>query len=369
MNIYDYMDQYGIYSFDEKPFNEVDSAIFAFLSYADFDKVVEHKKIALKDAGRIFMGLHSKSEKNILAVREANKILKYMKDAKRYRDCLLYNYVYEGTKDLQFSALMIDYTKNMTYVSYEGTDQLISGWKENLLLSYSYPTLSHKKAIAYLNKHCTFGLKKYIVGGHSKGGNLALVAAMECNRFVKNKIVSVHNFDGPGLLDKEFRSKQFKNLLPKYHHYMPNDSIIGIMLYNSKDQVVHANMTGPLAHDIFYWEIDKNHFKKDKLSSFSKSLKQGLLGYIDSHSEEELKMIVNNLDKMCQKAHIVSLIEFKQDYHKIIDFLKACASLDLATRNKIFDLMNVIIKAIGDSKHKDFMDFVKKFKLDYLIWK
>lgn len=368
MNIYEYMDHYGIYSFDEKPFNEVDSAIFAFLSYADFYGIVDKHKVSLKDVGRMHLGIHTKSEKNIMAIREANKILKYMKDTKRYKDCYLYNYVYEGNKDLQFSAVMIEFQKNMVYVSYEGTDQLISGWKENFLLSYSYPTETHKKAIKYINKYCTFGFKKLIVGGHSKGGNLALVAGMECNRFVRRKIIDIYNFDGPGLLDKEFRTKSFKRILPLYHHIMPNDSIVGILLHNSKDQVVHANINGPLAHDIYFWEIDKDHFKKDKLTSFSKELKHGLLGYIDSHSDEELKLMVNNLDKMCQKAGVESLLEFKEDHRKIISFVKACASLDMDTRNRLFDLVNIFIKSLGNSKYKDLISFIKKFKLEYLIW-
>ena len=85
MNIYDYMDQYGCYSFEEKPINEVDCVIFSFLSYADFDHIVENKKISLKDVGRMHLGLHKKGEKNVMAVREATKMLTYMKDTKRYR--------------------------------------------------------------------------------------------------------------------------------------------------------------------------------------------------------------------------------------------------------------------------------------------
>jgi len=364
MTIYEYMDQYGMYSFDEKPFNEVDSVIFSFLPYVDFGNILDHQKLFLHDVGRIHFGMHAKNEKNVIAVREATKILNYMKDIKRYRDCILDRYVYEGNSDIQFCALSIEFQKGYVYVSYEGTDQMISGWKENLLLSYSFPTATHKRAIDYLNHNYSFGIKKIIVGGHSKGGNLALVAGMCANLFVRNKIQAIYNFDGPGLLDKEFRSARFKRILPKYHHIIPNESIVGIMLYSTKDQVIHSTISGPLAHNIAYWEVDGNHLKKDKLSSYSKELKKGLLGYLDSHSEEELKAIVNNLDKVCRKAGITSLIEFKTDHHKIIDFIKACSSLNMNSRNMLYDLMNVFIRALGDSKYKDFISFAKKFKLD-----
>ena len=364
MSIYDYIDNFGMYSFDEKPFNEVDSAIFGFLSYADFSNIVGQGKILLKDVGRMHLGLHKGNEKNIVAVREATKLLKYMKDANRYKDCYLFRYIYEADHDVQFCALSIEYQRNHVYVSFEGTDQMISGWKENLLLSYSFPTLTHKKAIHYLNQFYTFGFKKLIVGGHSKGGNLALVGAMCCNSLVRSKIKEIYNFDGPGLLDKEFRSKKYKNVLPIYHHIIPNESIVGIMLYSSKDTVVHSNISGVLAHDIAFWDIDKDHFKRDKLSSFSRELRKGLLGFLDSHSESELKDIVSNLDEVCSRAKITSLIEFKEDYRKIITFIKACSYLDMESRNMLYDLLNVVIRALGDSKHKDFVDFVKKFRLD-----
>ena len=123
-------------------------------------------------------------------------------------------------------------------------------------------------------------------------------------------------------------------------------------------------MTGVLAHNIAYWEVIGDHFKKDKLSSFSRELKKGLLGFIDSHSNTELKEIVDDLDEVCNRAKVTSLIEFKEDYRKIVTFIKSCSYLDMESRNMVYDLLNVVIRAIGDSKHKDFMDFVKRFRLD-----
>ena len=93
-------------------------------------------------------------------------------------------------------------------------------------------------------------------------------------------------------------------------------------------------------------------------------LKKGLLGYLDTHTPDELKTVIFNLDKVCQKAGVSNLNEFKTDTHKIIDFIKACSCLNIESRNMLYDLLNVIIKALGDSKHRDFVEFVKKFKLD-----
>ena len=80
MNIYEYIDNYGIYTFNEKEINMVDKVIFSCLSYIDYRGIVNHEKITIKDAGRMHLGLHKLDEVNIIAVREANKILRYIKD-------------------------------------------------------------------------------------------------------------------------------------------------------------------------------------------------------------------------------------------------------------------------------------------------
>lgn len=364
MTIYDYLDQYGIYSFDEEPFNEVDSVLLSFLSYVDFGNIVERSRILLKDVGRMHLGLHHKDERNIIAVREATKLLNYMKDTKRYQDCYLYRYVYEANNNIQFCALSIEYKRNHVFVSYEGTDQMISGWKENFLLSYSFPTESHRKAVEYLNKNFTFGIQKLIVGGHSKGGNLALAAAMGCNPIVRHKIQTIYNVDGPGLLDKQFRSRKFKRLLPKYKHIIPQESVVGIILHNTNDIVIHSTDIGVMEHNIAGWEVNQTTFKRDKLCNFSKELSKGLLGIIDSYSDEELKSAIMNVDKICQKANVVSLLDFKEDYRKIISFIKACSCLDAESKHLIYDILNVVIRSVGNSRHQDFRAFVKRFKLD-----
>ena len=198
-----------------------------------------------------------------------------MKDSKRYKDCYLYHYVYDANSIYQFSAISIEYMKNRVYVSFEGTDQMISGWKEDFLLGINYPTVTHMKAIDYLNHFYTISSKKIIVGGHSKGGNLALVSAMNCNFFVRKKIQKVYNVDGPGLLKRQFESKKFARILPIYTHIVPDDSLVGVLLHSDHYQIVDTDVEGVLAHDILYWKVKDDSFVSDKLSSFSKTLGEG----------------------------------------------------------------------------------------------
>lgn len=363
MNIYDYIDNYGVYTFDEKEINIVDKVIFSFISYVDFKGIVAKDKISIKEAGRIHLGLHKLDEINIIAVKEANKILRYIKDTKRYKDCLLYNYVYEGTEHLQFSAICIEYQKNRVYVSYEGTDQLISGWKEDIVLAYRTNTLSHKKAIKYLNKNFTFTNKQLIVGGHSKGGNLALVASMYANILVRSQIREVQNVDGPGLLDIEFYSREFKRVTPKYKHIIPDNSLIGMCLNNTNEIVVKTLAQGPITHDIAYWEIKDDSFVPSKLSPYSKELRNDILDWLKVTHKNDIRKLAKNFQNIFESAGIDSLIDIKKKKRIIFDLIEESKNMDPEAKNVLINFMKIFIKSIGDTyitemktKIKDYVD-------------
>lgn len=360
MNIYDYIDEYGIYSFEEKGFNEVDSAIFSFLSYADFSGIFEGNKMTVQDIGRKYLGMHNSKENKIIAVREGCSILKYIKDVKRYRDCYIYNHRYEGNSDIQFGVIAIEYLKNEVYVSFEGTDELISGWKEDLFLSYQFPTKSHTRAINYLNKNFTFSTKKLIVGGHSKGGNLALVASAYANIFVRKKIKKVYNFDGPGLLAKEYHSKAFCNILDKYVHIIPNYSVVGLMFENSNTKVVKSKSKTILAHNIYYWEIAGESFIEGKLSRFSSSLKTEIDNWTSKYTEREKRDFIENLENICQKADIDSLLDFKERKTKFLDLIYESKDMSENTKKILLDFIGIIFKCLNSTTKEEIKALINR---------
>lgn len=364
MDIYNYVDNYGIYSFDEKEINEVDVIIFTYLSYINFKNVLNKNKVTINEAARTHIGLHKKNEANVLAVEDAKKLLYYIKDTKRYRNCILYNYKCIEDDDIQFGVLTIEYQKDKIFISYEGTNEQISGWKENLILSYNYPTRSHIKAIDYLNHYNTLSRKKIILGGHSKGGNLALVAAMNSNFLVKSRIEHIYNVDGPGLLEKQYNSNKFKKIIPKYTHIIPDDSMIGILLYSTNYITVKSNVTGPLAHHVFNWEINNEKFKREHLSSFSKELQIKIKQFVKETDKEDLENIVNNFTFVCKSAGVKTLLDIKLNNKKILDLAYASRIMDKESKKKLFEFINMIVKTYGDSIYTDFQAYLKKLKIE-----
>ena len=207
--IYDYVKEYGKYSFLEKDFTEVDNLILSFLSYVDFRDIVPPfycGSIRLKEASRIVSGKFTNKDlsKYIMAVREATDLLKELAKHKRYRNLVLYNYEYKVTKDMQFGALCIKLPNRRIFISFEGTDGYVSGWKEDFMLVNTFPLKAHLEAIKYINKSINIFSPRIYIGGHSKGGNLALVAAMYCKKYIYPKIINVFSNDGPGLRQKNY---------------------------------------------------------------------------------------------------------------------------------------------------------------------
>lgn len=359
MNVYDYIDYYGIYTFEEKEFNEIDAIIFAFLSYANLKGVFnEYKKLTINEIGRIHLGLHKGKDKNIIAVKEANKLLRYIVDVKRYRNCIISNYKHIGNKDIQFGAMTIEYMKNHLYVSFEGTDELFSSWKESFILGYEFPTKSQKLAIKYLNRHITFKHKKVIVGGHSKGGNLALVASMYANFIVRRKINLIYSGDGPGLLDEQFNTKKYEKIRNKYIHLMPDHSFVGLLLCTSNNRVVKCKKKNLLAHDSLLWEVEDNHFVETKLSKMSEEIQKEIKEWFYKYNSKEKQNLVEDLMQVFSNAGVESLLDIKENATKIFTIIHETKSIKGKDKVILIDFINLLIKAVTTTKKEEFKEFI-----------
>lgn len=119
--------------------------------------------------------------------------------AERFRKCTVGGFVNEilSSQAQQFAAVTIGLDDGTTYISFRGTDDTIVGWKEDFNLSNGVVP-SHRKALGYLETHGTYIQSMLRIGGHSKGGNLAMYAAMQCSDILQEKLLSVYDNDGPG---------------------------------------------------------------------------------------------------------------------------------------------------------------------------
>ena len=358
MNLFDYIVKYENVSFDEMPFNEVDNAIFSALSYVNLKGIVSnnwYNKTTIREAVLKYFQLYSGKEKNILPIKHAIEVFEAIGDTKRYGNLYLYNYVYEANDDVQFSAITIEIGPKLIYVSFEGTDQLISGWKEDFMMTYMFPIPSQKKAINYVNRKLIFNRKQIILGGHSKGGNLSVVAGMYANIFVRNRIINIYNNDGPGLLKEYFESDKYRCISDKLISIIPDYSIVGILLYHSLDYVVVSSAKkGAIAHDICTWVVNDNEFLRSELDAYSKALEEELRIWLEKYTRKERESFVLSIFDVFERANIVSLIDILENKMLIFDLISESKELSDADREMLRDFLGMIFNCFKEVKIDEF---------------
>lgn len=278
--IFDYLKYYGNSDIREIPWNIMDNLLCASIVYMPIDGFKKTKTIE-----EIYQLLSNKKiESKIDYMTAQTKELIYlMHNSKRYKKIRFKNFINILNDNTQFGAITI-ILDDIKVISYKGTDGSIIGWKENFRLAYTYPTYTQKLAIRYLSDNiCILDEDVYVIG-HSKGGNLAMVSAMELDKIRFTRIKQVINFDGPGFRKKEFYSKKFEKLSTKLLNVIPNNSFVGVLLYNENYNVVTTNSIGVNIHYLTNW------------NSYGTVLVDGVMGKMSNMLHESSLEILSKLE-------------------------------------------------------------------------
>lgn len=346
MNMFEYAKKYN-YSFQEREFNEVDALVLSSLTYLDFTNIVPQNKtsITLHDAGSIYLETHTKREVSRIGIaqKDGYTLLEHLIDSPRFKDIKLSRYRYISGLDTQFSAMTFSVTKRIKFIGFEGTDELLSGWKEDAYISFKFPVDAQKYAIDYINESIFLFDSTVIVGGHSKGGNLALVAAMYANALYKIKIKKVYSYDGPGLRREEFETKRYKNIKDRYIHVIPTHSLVGTLLYNDDYKVVKTSNKNILAHIASSWEIEDNHFVTAKQDRKSIQIEQKLNEYIQTLDYKEQKRIVDAVFRDLDH-HGYKTINDLLNFRKLLKAIKNLKNIDPSTKERLSEVIEIIIR-------------------------
>ena len=353
-NIFKYINSYGNLTFEEKNVAEVDILIFSQISYLDFkDCIFENDGTKIEDAWK----KARKKNKNLTnpSQKSAFKILDILITKKRYKDLILKNYVYHLADDTQFGAISIIVPNDCVYVSFEGTDNNISGWKEDFKLSYIYPTESQRLAASYLNNTIKLNGPKIVVCGHSKGGNLALVGAMNTKTLKKTKIKQIYSFDGPGLKKEEFNSLNYKLIRNKLINIIPNLSLIGVLLNQENVKVIKSRGIGISQHYVTTWIIDDDKLKQSTQDKLSKRLDDSITEWLARHNYKEREEIIEGIFSVFEMANVKNFDDINnlEIVYKIIK-----SSLDLSKETR--DVILTSIKLLATDFGEDIINYGKK---------
>lgn len=317
-NIFDYLKWRGDLTFLQDGFNEIDNLLLSFLAYVNLDGLsvgAGEAPITISELSRRFFVLHSEAELEAdkSFIRLAPYVLKQMAESKRYGTAMVSNYVnmVNSELELQFSAVELTLSDGSVNFCFRGTDDNIVAWKEDFNLSMG-EVPAQRLAAEYLNQFGT-GTAPIRVSGHSKGGNLAVYAAAACNLDVQQRITDVYCNDGPGFVHEFVISDSFLKIQDRIRRYIPDSSIIGMILENPVEPIViQSTAKGMLQHDAMSWQIEGPHFVSASLSESAIQLHETLHSWLSNIDEGGREQFVNDLFSILESTGVDTLTQVQE---------------------------------------------------------
>ena len=339
-NMLDYIKEFGHVSFEERAFSEIDALVLTELEYLPLEKVVPSDEngenfVTVKEIAE-YMQEHKQElfdENPMMITEERHEVSQVFADAPRFQSLKFFGVVSVWDKDTtkQFAAVTVEVEPSVRLVVFRGTDETLIGWKEDFLMTYSPLVAAQTDAKEYLAKQASLFDGDLMVSGHSKGGNLAIYAAATQEEDVQLRIVDIFCFDSPGLYRSVLETKGYQNIVPLAMRYIPQDSLVGLMLESEVPYViVKSNATGAMQHSAMTWEIEDGQFiKMEKLTKNSQLNDQTFKKWTESVSDEELELFWNVFFELLFSVGIDTVNDLYGEFmHYVQEFLKAAGNMD-----------------------------------------
>ncbi len=350
-NLFDYLDWRGDLGFDASPFNEVDSLILSQISYVDLEGIVPSEPsavpIPIMDAVRAYLKAHKGEVPYLGRILPSETLSLMVRAAKsrRFGALCLVGYVnrIDTESESQFSAVTFLSPKGKCFAAFRGTDDTLIGWKENFNMSFLQPVPAQLEAVTYLETMADSRDGDFSLCGHSKGGNLAVYAAVKCRPEYKARITEVFNNDGPGFHLDFVDSPEYENMRGKIRTLVPESSVVGMLLEHEEDyEVVRSDAQGILQHNAFSWEVLGNRFiHLDSVSEESRQIDTALKDWMQSMEPEERERFVDSFYETIVATGATTLTELTIERVKLV---KIWSTIDATSRSYIMKLISLMVK-------------------------
>ena len=304
--INDYLDYNKNRSFKDFAFNEADILCLNELGYFCFEELDASidfsKDVNLHEVLMPYVTGEKPFNHSFLVTEERVKLLQKVVASKRFVNLNLSDYVndVDAEYERQFSAMVFTLPEiNHHQLVFRGTDDTMIGWKEDFKLTYVQEIPAHRAAVAYLEAYFEKYAGKVTVSGHSKGGNLALYAVANVNDLLREQIEKVYMLDAPGLQEKGLESDGYKAIRERVTVIRPEESIVGIMLYNDIEPiVVKSNASGIMQHAVTSWQFNEETGElilAERQTDLSQNLEKTFKQWMKELSSQELKILFDIL--------------------------------------------------------------------------
>lgn len=362
-DIIEYVKEAGNATLAEAPFNEVDSLVLSQFSYLKFDEIVpgigQKRAISVKEIAKhpLFEALFSDER----YAKDNRALFSAMLQSTRFQNMKLNFYVnmVDSEWEMQFSAVTCMFQNGFIYVAYRGTDESLVGWKEDFNMGFLTPVPAQEKAVQYLNRVSECFAGNFIVGGHSKGGNLAVYSAMKCADSVRDRIARIYSHDGPGFREEFLQSGEYEEISDRVCKLLPHSSVVGMLLHQQEHyEVVECRKIGLFQHNPFNWIVEKDHFKQMKeINKGTRILDDGLNKWASSLDREQLKEVVEAIYQVICATEATTLLELTRDWKKSASAMTtAVKGMDSETKKMIKQVMKALLKQVNITVKEELSD-------------
>jgi len=345
--MFDYIAWRGDISFTQSPFNPVDNIIFSQLSYLPLDGIVpgpdEKEKISLNLAAKTL------TEKLQNSAPESKPLVMYKDDpalinaagaSTRFGNCRLFGYInhVDPDREVQISALCIHIGDDSCFVVFRGTDLSFVGWKEDANMCFKDVIPAQLEAVKYLEKIAGMINGPLRIGGHSKGGNLAVYAASNCSREIQQRITEIYSNDAPGFNKNVIASEGYAAIRDRIRSFVPQSSVVGMVFEQGCDStVIKSSQIGILQHDLYSWEVTHDSMVYvDEVDIGSRFVDKTLKDWIGSLDNDHREQFFEALYAILNASEVKSLHELEKTWFKAVGrMLKSLGNIDGSTRRLV----------------------------------
>ncbi len=314
----------------------------------------ESGSIFLSDAVAKYLSRNSGvTQIGLLAPKALIPMLKKLPGSARYKDLTLSDYVNRIDLELeeQFSALTYHLPDNTLFVTFRGTDDTLVAWKENLNMGILDTVPAQRDAAIYLENIARKYTEPLRVGGHSKGGNLAVYAAMHLSAEFQDRLLNVYNNDGPGFRQPFLDTEEYSRIRGKVLTLVPQYSLVGMLLSHEEDyEIVKSAEQGLMAHDGLTWEVLGTGFVRSAdFSLRARIMNSAVRSWVNSLDAEHRQVFINDLFAVLSATGASTLMELSENKLRqsvrLIQKLRAEPEI----RSFLSDTIEILIKEYVNS--------------------
>ncbi len=378
-NINDYLLWRGDIPINEEfRFNEIDSIILARFSYLIFDKIEMNEKETIESISKKMKDFENEE----FRYNGDKELITYLGESKRFKNMIVTDYVQTNDKEIeqQFGAITIHISEEEMYISYIGTDSSIYGWKEDFNMAFMENVPCQKEGKKYIEKIAQkYPNKKIRIGGHSKGGNVAIYSAITTSKKLKNRIIKVYNYDGPGFNKNIINKYNNDEIISKIETYIPQDSIIGRLLNHKEKMTIALSLEkGILQHDIYSWQVLRDDLiHSEKNTDISEDIDKTMTEWIELTTNEQRKIVIDAIFELFYSTDSETFGEMSKNISiNLPKILKKYGEIAKEDKEMIKQMIKIIATSyinIFSQREKSKLDdikkdYINKTKLNMEVW-